>query len=230
MKNKIVKLTEQDLEKLVKKIIKEEGGNTLNPKSFMEWAESLGYMESQSIRQNINMIRVKGDEYFHKQVDETLLEYFSHLGINVSDEERDSFKNTLVDTYRRGIPRLNEQDLEKLVKKIIKEDDYEDDPMYDDEKAHMAAFDTFEEKYPQLAELYDEVLYISPGYKLSHGRAPGVGVFEQVMEAIEMDGVSLTDEAKTLIKRLEYDLSALDGFDERVIKLYETISGQNFND
>jgi hypothetical protein len=50
------------------------------------------------------------------------------------------------------------------------------------------------------------------------------------MEAIEMDGVSLTDEAKTLIKRLEYDLSALDGFDERVIKLYETISGQNFND
>ena len=131
---------------------------------------------------------------------------------------------------KKKVIKLTEQDLEKLVKKIIKEDDYENDPMYDEERANMAAFDEFEEKYRQLAELYDEVLYISPGYKLSHGRAPGVGVFEQVMEAIEMDGVSLTDEAKTLIKRLEYDLSALDGFDERVVKLYEIISGQNFSD
>ena len=131
---------------------------------------------------------------------------------------------------KKKIVKLTEQDLEKLVKKIIKEDDYENDPMYDDERAHMAAFDDFEDKYPQLAELYDEVLYISPGYKLSHGRAPGVEVFEQVMQAIEEDGASLTDEAKSLIKRLEYDLSALDGFDERVIKLYEIISGQNFND
>ena len=131
---------------------------------------------------------------------------------------------------KKKIVKLTEQDLEKLVKRIIKEDDYENDPMYDDERAHMAAFDDFEDKYPQLAELYDEVLYISPGYKLSHGRAPGVEVFEQVMQAIEEDGASLTDEAKALIKRLEYDLSALDGFDERVIKLYEIISGQNFND
>ena len=131
---------------------------------------------------------------------------------------------------KKRIVKLTEQDLEKLVKKIIKEDDYENDPMYADERAHMAAFDDFEDKYPQLAELYDEVLYISPGYKLSHGRAPGVEVFEQVMQAIEEDGASLTDEAKALIKRLEYDLSALDGFDERVIKLYEIISGQNFND
>ena len=131
---------------------------------------------------------------------------------------------------KKRIVKLTEQDLEKLVKKIIKEDDYENDPMYDDERAHMAAFDDFEDIYPQLAELYDEVLYISPGYKLSHGRAPGVEVFEQVMQAIEEDGASLTDEAKALIKRLEYDLSSLDGFDERVIKLYEIISGQNFND
>ena len=131
---------------------------------------------------------------------------------------------------KKKIVKLTEQDLEKLVKKIIKEDDYENDPMYDDERAHMAAFDDFEDKYPRLAELYDEVLYISPGYKLSHGRAPGVEVFEQVMQAISEDGASLTDEAKALIKRLEYDLSALDGFDERVIKLYEIISGQNFND
>ena len=130
----------------------------------------------------------------------------------------------------KKIVKLTEQDLEKLVKKIIKEDDYEDDPMYDDEKAHMAAFDEFEEKHPQLAELYDEVLYISPGYKLSHGRAPGVLVFEQLMQAIEADNLPLTDKTKGMIKRLEYDLSALDGFDERVIKLYETISGQNFND
>ena len=135
---------------------------------------------------------------------------------------------------KKKIVKLTEQDLEKLVKKIIKEDDYgddyENDPMYDEERAHMAAFDEFEEKHPQLAELYDEVLYISPGYKLSHGRAPGVGVFEQVMEAIEADNLPLTDKTKGMIKRLEYDLSALDGFDERVIKLYETISGQNFND
>lgn len=135
---------------------------------------------------------------------------------------------------KKKIVKLTEQDLEKLVKRVIKEsdgiDDYENDPMYDDERAHMAAFDDFEDKYPRLSELYDEVLYISPGYKLSHGRAPGVEVFEQVMQAIEEDGASLTDEAKSLIKRLEYDLSALDGFDERVIKLYEIISGQNFND
>ena len=116
---------------------------------------------------------------------------------------------------KKKIVKLTEQDLEKLVKKIIKEDDYGDD---------------FEGKYPQLANLYDEVLYISPGYKLSHGRAPGVGVFEQLMQAIEEDNLPLTDKTKGMIKRLEYDLSALDGFDERVIKLYESISGQNFSD
>ncbi len=135
---------------------------------------------------------------------------------------------------KKKIVKLTEQDLEKLVKKIIKEDDYgddyENDPMYDEERADMAAFDEFEEKYPELANIYDEVLYISPGYKLSHGRAPGVGVFEQLMQAIEEDNLPLTDETKGMIKRLEYDLSALDGFDERVIKLYETISGQNFSD
>ena len=121
---------------------------------------------------------------------------------------------------KKKIVKLTEQDLEKLVKKIIKEDDYENDPMYDD----------FEKKYPQLSNLYDEVLYISPGYKLSHGRAPGVLVFEQLMQAIEEDNLPLTDKTKGMIKRLEYDLSALDGFDKRVIKLYEIISGQNFND
>ena len=121
---------------------------------------------------------------------------------------------------KKKIVKLTEQDLEKLVKKIIKEDDYENDPMYDD----------FEKKYPQLSNLYDEVLYISPGYKLSHGRAPGVLVFEQLMQAIEEDNLPLTDKTKGMIKRLEYDLSALDGFDERVIKLYETISGQKLSD
>ncbi len=131
---------------------------------------------------------------------------------------------------KKKIVKLTEGDLEKLVKRIIKEDDYENDPMYDDERAHMAAFDDFEEKYPQLAELYDEVLYISPGYQLNSGRAPGVEVFEQMMDAIDADGVQLTDEAKSLIKRLEYDLGALDGFDSRVIKLYEIMSGQKFND
>lgn len=134
---------------------------------------------------------------------------------------------------KKKIIKLTEQDLEKLVKKIIKEDDdydYENDPMYDDERANMAAFDNFESNYPELADLYDEVLYISPGYKLSHGRAPGVLVFEQLMQAIEADNLPLTDKTKRMIKRLEYDLSALDGFDERVVKLYETISGQKLSD
>lgn len=134
---------------------------------------------------------------------------------------------------KKKIIKLTEQDLEKLVKKIIKEDDdydYENDPMYDDERANMAAFDNFESNYPELADLYDEVLYISPGYKLSHGRAPGVLVFEQLMQAIEADNLPLTDKTKRMIKRLEYDLSALDGFDERVVKLYEIISGQKLSD
>lgn len=134
---------------------------------------------------------------------------------------------------KKKIVKLTEGDLEKLVKKIIKEDDdydYENDPMYDDERANMAAFDNFESNYPELADLYDEVLYISPGYKLSHGRAPGVLVFEQLMQAIEADNLPLTDKTKRMIKRLEYDLSALDGFDERVVKLYEIISGQKLSD
>ena len=118
---------------------------------------------------------------------------------------------------KKKIVKLTEQDLEKLVKKIIKEDE--------DEK-----YEAFYKRSPELADLYDEVLYLTPGYRLSSGKSGGVEVFEQMMNAIEADGVELSDEAKGLIRRLNYDLSALDGFDERVVRLYEVISGENFND
>ena len=131
---------------------------------------------------------------------------------------------------KKKIVKLNENDIETLVKKIIKEDGYEDDPRYDDERARMVAYDNLMDKHPNVAELHDEVLYISHDYRLSGSKGPGVEVFEQMMDAIEMDGAELTDEAKAIIKRLEYDLSALDGFDERVVKLYEIISGQKISD
>ena len=121
---------------------------------------------------------------------------------------------------KKKIVKLTEQDLEKLVKKIIKEDDYDEDEKYE----------SFYKRSPELADLYDEVLYLTPGYRLSGGKSGGVEVFEQMMNAIEADGVELSDEAKGLIRRLNYDLSALDGFDERVVRLYEVISGENFND
>ena len=121
---------------------------------------------------------------------------------------------------KKKIVKLTEQDLEKLVKKIIKEDDYDEDEKYE----------AFYRRSPELADLYDEVLYLTPGYRLSGGKSGGVEVFEQMMDAIEADGTELSDEAKGLIRRLNYDLSALDGFDERVVRLYEVISGENFND
>ena len=121
---------------------------------------------------------------------------------------------------KKKIVKLTERDLEKLVKKIIKEDDYDEDEKYE----------AFYKRSPELADLYDEVLYLRPGYRLSGGKSGGVEVFEQIMDAIEMDGTELSDEAKGLIRRLNYDLSALDGFDERVVRLYEVISGENFND
>lgn len=119
---------------------------------------------------------------------------------------------------KKKIVKLTEQDLEKLVKKIIKEDDNYDDDNYE----------AFYERSPQLADLHDEVLYLTPGFGMG-GTAGGVEVFEQMMDAIDMDGTELSDEAKGIIKRLRYDLSALEGFNERVVKLYEVISGENLS-
>jgi len=106
--------------------------------------------------------------------------------------------------------KLTEKDLNRIVNKVIKEDV----PFY--------------KRSPKLSGLYDEVLYLTPGFGMG-GTAGGVEVFEQMINAIEKDGIELSDEAEKLIRRLMYDLSALEGFNERVIKLYEVISGENFS-
>jgi len=82
----------------------------------------------------------------------------------------------------------------------------------------------------ELTELHDEVLYLTPEYRLTGSRGEGVRVYEEIIDTVNSYGIEPSDEAKALIKRLEYDLSALEGFDERVVKLYELLSGININE
>jgi len=82
----------------------------------------------------------------------------------------------------------------------------------------------------ELTELHDDVLYLTPEYRLTGNRGEGVRVYEEIMDTVNSYGIEPSDEAKALIKRLEYDLSALEGFDERVVKLYESLSGININE
>jgi hypothetical protein len=120
-------------------------------------------------------------------------------------EKNNSIKNENKKNMKRRVVKLNESDLERLVQKIIKED--------------LEGWQKSE-----LEDLHDEVLYLTPGYgrlKLSKS----VSVYEEIMGIISSNDIP--DEVKPLVRRLEYDLSALEGFNERVVELYNALTGEN---
>ena len=109
---------------------------------------------------------------------------------------------------KKRIVKLTEGDLEKIVKKVIKEDNFFDMSFGDDE------FNS------ELADLHDDVLYLGP-----HNLSRGIDVFERILDAIEMDGIELSNSAREMIETLKDDLSNMGDFNKRVSKLYNILSG-----
>ena len=108
---------------------------------------------------------------------------------------------------KKKVIRLNEQDIENLVKKIIKED-LDENQKWD------------------LADIHDDVLYLTPEWGGgSVGKA--VEVFERIMDIVSVGEMS--DEAKSLVKRIEYDLGGLDGVGGKVMRLYNTLTGDSLS-
>ena len=114
----------------------------------------------------------------------------------------------------KRIVKLTEGDLERIVKRVVKEDNFFDMSFGDD------SFDDFYDRSPELADLHDDVLYLTP-YNLSRG----IDVFEKILDAIETDGIELSNSARKMIESLKYDLGNMKDFNGRVSKLYNILSG-----
>ena len=115
---------------------------------------------------------------------------------------------------KKRIVKLTEGDLEKIVKRVIKEDNFFDMSFGDD------SFDDFYDRSPELADLHDDVLYLTP-----HNISRGIDVFERILDAIETDGVEVSNDAIRIIESLNYDLDSMKDFNGRVSKLYNILSG-----
>ena len=75
-----------------------------------------------------------------------------------------------------------------------------------------------------LQDLHDEVLYTTKEYKVGTlGNV--IDVYQSLKSISESDELELSDEAKNIIKRVEFDLSGLEGIEERVKNLYQELTG-----
>jgi len=106
----------------------------------------------------------------------------------------------------KKIVKLTEGDLEKLVKKIIKEDGT-----------------TSPYGYDMLANLNDDVVYMRPGYHSEGDITEAINIYYRILQAVEDEHVNVSNEAKELIDRVSYDISGLEGINERVLKLYDIL-------
>ena len=114
----------------------------------------------------------------------------------------------------KRIVKLTEGDLAKIVKRVIKEDNFFDMSFDND------GFDDFYDRSPELADLHDDVLYLT-----SRGLSSGIDAFERILDAIEMDGIEPSDRAIEMIETLKDDIYNMNDFNKRVSELYNILSG-----
>lgn len=104
----------------------------------------------------------------------------------------------------KKIIKLNETELEGLVRKIIKEDS----------RGYG---------YDMLSDMNDDVVYMRPGYHSEGDITEAIATYYNILQALEDENVVVTEEAKKLIDRIDHSISGLKGINERVLKLYDIL-------
>lgn len=74
----------------------------------------------------------------------------------------------------------------------------------------------------RLSHLHDDVLYTTEEYRV--GTLGSVIDVYQSLKEVSNEMV-LSEKAKEIIKRIEFDLSGLEGIEERVKNLYQELTG-----
>ena len=107
---------------------------------------------------------------------------------------------------KKRIVKLTENDVERLVSKIIKEDIDLD-----------------------WGDIHDSLLYLEDRDD-AYALGKSVMIYDEIKRAIEDSGIQLPNEANELIGRLDYDISGLAGVAERVQRLYNILEESNYED
>ena len=116
----------------------------------------------------------------------------------------------------KKVIKLTEKDIEGLVKKIIKEEK---------NKTLNESLDEYQRR--ELEDLHDELLYLTPGYGGNNVTIYNLGkalsIYREMKAIVGSSDVS--EEAEKIIRRIDYDISGLDGVIERIIQLYVELTG-----
>ena len=123
----------------------------------------------------------------------------------------DRKKNIKTENMKKII-KLTEKDIEGLVKKVIKEEK---------NKTLNESLDEYQMR--ELEDLHDDLLYLTPGYGGRNDLGKALTIYREMKAIVGSSDVS--EEAQRIMRRVDFDISGLDGIIERVIQLYVELTG-----
>ena len=84
------------------------------------------------------------------------------------------------------------------------------------------------EQYEALHDIHDDILYLTPEYSNqdeSTKNAKAIELYYHILDIIySRENATVSPEAKEIINRINFDLSALQGLSDRVIQLYTNLT------
>lgn len=107
--------------------------------------------------------------------------------------------------------RLTELEIERLVKKIVSEE----------RKQQLNEDQRFANKLHELSDIYDDLVYLGPGYHNEGNYVEALGIYKRIKQVI--NGENIPKEAEKIINSIDSDISVLEGLDQRVVQLYEIL-------
>jgi hypothetical protein len=112
------------------------------------------------------------------------------------------------------IGKLKRQAINEANKRVLKEQGYTE---------HM-----WPEQYEALHDIHDDILYLTPEYSNqdeSTKTAKAIELYYHILDIIySRENATVSPEAKEIINRINFDLSALQGLSDRVIQLYTNLT------
>jgi len=112
------------------------------------------------------------------------------------------------------LDKLKRQAINEANKRVLKEQGYTE---------HM-----WPEQYEALHDIHDDILYLTPEYSNEDDtikNAKAIELYYHILNIIySSENAAVSPEAKELINRINFDLSALQGLSDRVIQLYTSLT------
>jgi len=110
--------------------------------------------------------------------------------------------------------KLKRQAIQEANLRVLKEQGYTE---------HM-----WPEQYEALHDIHDDILYLTPEYSNEDDtikNAKAIELYYHILNIIySSENAAVSPEAKELINRINFDLSALQGLSDRVIQLYTSLT------